>query len=69
MKDKHCLNCQFVDQMPLDKNNIGQPRAHFCRFSPPHMVTLPTPQGLSVNAAFPVVTAEVWCHQYKRKTQ
>lgn len=36
-----------------------------CRFDPPKIVTIPTPQGMHINCMFPITRPEWFCGKWK----
>ena len=64
----NCTNCNYAQatQIADDKGNavIGQYQYNCLRF-PPSAFAVPTPQGVTIGSAFPVVNATQVCSLYE----
>lgn len=68
MADKTIRQCRLCRKSIVKKNGllVGQEMRE-CRACPPQPVVLPTPQGISINYAFPPVAdaPEFYCFQFE----
>lgn len=60
---RSCATCRFMESAPLDPKTLQ--RAMVCKWGPPQLTLVPTPQGMAI-AAMPVqVNAQTWCHRHE----
>lgn len=62
-----CEKCVYGEQGPVDPNNIGAPRPILCKRFPPTPIAIPTNQGLGFMSAYPQVSGDNECFEFKLK--
>lgn len=60
-----CARCAWSIDVPLDPNQLGQPRARDCRRFPPSIALVPSGRGASTMALPCIVAPNHWCYEYK----
>lgn len=64
---RNCTNCAFAMKENLPPPNIGSQFS--CKFMPPQMVVMPSPQGAQLVTMFPVVNERMLCNQHTLVSQ
>lgn len=61
----NCGLCQYWAKRPADPMNLSISTGE-CRNSPPQMIMLPTPAGIQISVAYPILPDNFpACGQYK----
>lgn len=61
-----CGTCAYSG-MALQPNGVLDANTRVCKFNPPNCVAIPHRQGVEVRAFWPLIPANEWCHQHKRR--
>lgn len=60
-----CIDCRFAVEQAEAPNSLRRVMA--CRFLPPQIVPIKTPSGPALLAAFPNVSAEMYCFHFEAR--
>ena len=67
----NCLNCRYavpVESQPGNAQIIGQKQAQ-CRRMPPTACAVPTPQGIAMLSAWPIVNEQMYCSEFDSENE